>query len=417
MQTPEFPRMIAVRQKYQPSPPVDIAASVKTELARLAPKLKPGMRIAVGTGSRGISNISTIVASAVEFLKASGARPFLIPAMGSHGGATPEGQIEVLASYGITEALGAPIAASMDTVQLGRTAEGLDVLFSAEAKNADGIIVINRIKPHTDFQSDSLGSGLLKMLVVGLGKRNGAASYHRGAIQFGFETIIRSMAPVILKSAPIVGGIGIVEDQFHQTARIAFLPADEMVKGEARLFAQAKELMPSLPFDEIDLLIIDRIGKNISGSGMDPNIIGREIHGYSSSFDAQRQLKPSIRRILVRDLTPETHGNAIGIGLADFTTARLMRAMDPQKTFINALTSLSVNSVKMPIYFETDRDVIAQALNTLALGDVSQAKVIRIADTLSLERIQVSDAFPKRADLEYEGDAKEMRFDSAGNLV
>ncbi|HZO85183.1 MAG TPA: lactate racemase domain-containing protein, partial [Verrucomicrobiae bacterium] len=289
MQTPEFPRMIAVRQKYQPSPPVDIAASVKTELARLAPKLKPGMRIAVGTGSRGISNISTIVASAVEFLKASGARPFLIPAMGSHGGATPEGQIEVLASYGITEALGAPIAASMDTVQLGRTAEGLDVLFSAEAKNADGIIVINRIKPHTDFQSDSLGSGLLKMLVVGLGKRNGAASYHRGAIQFGFETIIRSMAPVILKSAPIVGGIGIVEDQFHQTARIAFLPADEMVKGEARLFAQAKELMPSLPFDEIDLLIIDRIGKNISGSGMDPNIIGREIHGYSSSFDAQRQ--------------------------------------------------------------------------------------------------------------------------------
>jgi len=409
--------MIAVRQKYQPSPPVDIAASVKTELARLAPKLKPGMRIAVGTGSRGISNISTIVASAVEFLKASGARPFLIPAMGSHGGATPEGQIEVLASYGITEALGAPIAASMDTVQLGRTAEGLDVLFSAEAKNADGIIVINRIKPHTDFQSDSLGSGLLKMLVVGLGKRNGAASYHRGAIQFGFETIIRSMAPVILKSAPIVGGIGIVEDQFHQTARIAFLPADEMVKGEARLFAQAKELMPSLPFDEIDLLIIDRIGKNISGSGMDPNIIGREIHGYSSSFDAQRQLKPSIRRILVRDLTPETHGNAIGIGLADFTTARLMRAMDPQKTFINALTSLSVNSVKMPIYFETDRDVIAQALNTLALGDVSQAKVIRIADTLSLERIQVSDAFPKRADLEYEGDAKEMRFDSAGNLV
>ena len=415
MQTPDFPRMMTVRQKYSPSKAVDIGATVKTELARLAPKIRPGMHIAIGTGSRGISNIRSIVTSVVEFLKAAGAQPFLIPAMGSHGGATPEGQIEVLESYGITEAL-APIAASMETIQLGRTADGLDVIFSAEARGADGIIVINRIKPHTDFQSDALGSGVLKMLVVGLGKQAGAANYHRGAIQFGFETVIRSMARVILQSAPVLGAVGIVEDQFHQTARLAFLAADEMERGEAKLFAESKALMPRLPYDEIDLLIVDRIGKNISGSGMDPNIIGREVHGYSSLFDAQRKLKPSIRRIFVRDLTPETHGNAIGIGLADFTTTRLARETDWQKTYINSLTSLSPNCAKMPIQFETDREAIAQALNSLALAKVSDAKVVRIADTLSLERLQVSEALADRGTVQPLDGPTEMQFDNTGTL-
>src|SRR4051812_9398290 len=418
MQTPVFPRMLTVRQKYQPSPRVDIPTTVKSELARLAPKLKPGMRIAVGAGSRGVANIRNVVAAVLEFLKASGAKPFLIPAMGSHGGATPEGQIELLASYGITESsMGVPIVASMETVVLGRTPEGLDVNFSAEAKKADGIIVVNRVKPHTDFQSDSLGSGLQKMLVVGFGKRNGAASYHRGAIRFGFEAILRSMAPIILKSAPILGGVGIVEDQFHQTARIAFVPADEIDLGEAKLFAQAKALMPRLPFDEIDLLIVDRIGKNISGSGMDPNIIGREIHGYSSALDAPHELKPSIHRIFVRDLTPESHGNAIGIGLADFTTARLVRQMDLKKTYMNAITSLSSNAVKIPIQFETDREGIAHSLNSLAMNDTSKAKVVRIADTLSLERLQISESLTNRGDLDLLGGPSEMSFDHTGNLV
>jgi hypothetical protein len=392
--------------------------TTKTELARLSPKLKPGMRIAVGAGSRGISNIATIVTSAVEFLKAAGTKPFLIPAMGSHGGATPEGQIEVLASYGITEAsVGVPIVASMETVVLGRTADGMDVIFSAEAKKADGILVINRVKPHTDFQSDSLGSGILKMLVVGFGKRNGAANYHRGAVRFGFEPVLRSIAPVILNSVPLLGAIGIVEDQFHETARIAFVPANDTEHGEAQLFREAKALMPKLPFDEIDLLIIDRIGKNISGSGMDPNIIGREIHGYSSSFEDQRKLKPCIHRIFVRDLTPESQGNAIGIGLADFTTSRLVREMDSKKTYVNAITSLSSNAVKIPIHFETDRDAIAHSLNSLALPSGVEAKVMRIADTLSLERLQISESFADRAHLEVVDGPGEMRFDKAGNLV
>jgi len=414
--TSQLPRMITVRQKYPPSKPVDIALTIKNELARLAPKLKPGMRIAVGTGSRGISNILPVVQSAVEFLKAAGTKPFLIPAMGSHGGATPEGQIEVLASYGITEAI-APIEPSMETVTLGRTPDGLDVIFSAKAKNADGILVINRIKPHTDFASDSLGSGLQKMLVVGLGKHAGAANYHRGAIHHGFERVLRAMVPVVLKSAPILGGLGIVEDQLHQTVRIGFAPADEMEKREAELFAQAKALMPSLPFDQIDLLIIDRIGKNISGSGMDPNIIGREIFGYSSSFEEQRKLKPSIRRIFVRALTPETHGNAIGIGMADFTTSRLAHAMDPKKTFINALTSLSVNAPKMPIYFDTDREAIGQALNSLAMADILQAKVVRIANTLSLDRLQISESYGKPAHLDVLDAPADMHFDQTGNLL
>jgi len=408
--------MMTVRQKYPPSKPVDIAPTVKNELARLTPKLKPGMRIAVGTGSRGISNILPIVTAAVEFLKAAGVKPFLIPAMGSHGGATPEGQIEVLASYGITEAL-APIEPSMETVTLGRTPDGLDVIFSAEAKKADGILIINRIKPHTDFTSDSLGSGLQKMLVVGLGKQNGAANYHRGAVHHGFERVLRAMAPVVLKSAPILGGLGIVEDQFHQTVRIGFAAADEIEKREAELFKDAKALMPKLPFDEIDLLIIDRIGKNISGSGMDPNIIGREIFGYSSSFQEQRHLKPSIRRILVRDLTPESHGNAIGIGLADFTTARLVRAMDHKKTYINALTSLSVNGPKIPIFFDTDREAITQALNSLAIPNILEAKVMRIADTLSLTRMQISEAFGKPTHLEVLDAPADMHFDQAGTLL
>ena len=408
--------MLTVRQKFWPSAPVDIGTAIKTELAKLAPRLKRGMRIAVGTGSRGISNIHNIVASTVSFLKEAGANPFLIPAMGSHGGATPEGQIEVLASYGVTEAI-ASIAASMETVRLGCTPEGMDVIFSAEAAKADGILVINRIKPHTDFQSDALGSGVLKMLVVGLGKRAGAANYHRGAIRLGFEPVIRAMARVIINSAPVLGGIGIVEDQFHQTARIGFVPADQMEREEAALFREAKALMPRLPFDDIDLLIVDRIGKNISGSGMDPNIIGREVHGYSSLFEAQRKLKPAIRRIFVRDLTSETHGNAIGIGLADFTTSRLVQKTDLQKTYINSLTSLSPNCAKLPIHFDTDREAIAQALNTLALANIAEAKVIRIADTLSLERLQISEAFADRVALEVLEGPKSMAFDAEGTLI
>ncbi len=421
MMTQSFPKMFAARQKFPASPLLDIRAVLRDSLANIRSQIKPGARIAVAVGSRGITNLQTIVASVVELLKAAGAQPFIVPAMGSHGGATPEGQIEILAEYGITEArLGVAIRAAMEVEHLGTTDDGVDIFFSAEALRADGVVVINRIKPHTDFHSDTIGSGLLKMLVVGLGKRTGAANYHTSSARLGYERVLRALAQSLLRRAPILCGVAIVEDQSHETARLAVLKPEEFERAETELFAEARRLMPKLPFDEIDLLIVDRIGKNISGSGMDPNIIGREIHGYTTLFEAQRHYHPLIRRLFVRDLTPETHGNAIGIGLADFTTTRLVRTMDAQKTFINSLTSLSLNCAKVPIHFETDRENIAAALDSLALRDTRQARVMRISDTLSVEKLELSEAFSEatrqKAELVPTSDLQEMKFDASGNL-
>jgi hypothetical protein len=293
------------------------------------------------------------------------------------------------------------------------------VWFSEAALAANGVLVINRVKPHTDFLSDTLGSGLIKMLVVGLGKRAGAAQYHRAASHYGYEEVLWRSVKVTLNKVPVLGGLGIVENQRHETARLAFLAADEIERREPELFAEAKRLLPGLPFDEIDLLIVDHLGKNISGTGMDTNVIGRGVHGYSTAL-GDRNAPPRIGRIFVRDLTPETHGNAIGIGMADFTTTRLVRAADWQVTWINALTSMTPHSCKVPIHFDTDREAIATALQTLALNDVTKARVVRISDTLSLETMQVSEAclqqVADREDIEELGDPPGMNFEG-GSLT
>ncbi|PYJ55728.1 MAG: hypothetical protein DME24_24220 [Verrucomicrobia bacterium] len=370
-----FPRMFAVRQKFPPSPPLDIPATVQREFKsqNALSRIKSGPQIAVAVGSRGISNIKNIVAAVLDVLKAAGAKPFILPAMGSHGGATPEGQLGVLESYGITEqSMGVPIRASMEVERIGASADGVDVFCSVEAQRSDGIVLVNRVKPHTDFQG-TLGSGVLKMCVIGLGKRAGAAACHAAATRLGYEHTLRSIARVVLRTAPIVCGVAIVENQFH------------------------------------------------SGAGMDPNVTGRWVHGYSSSLGPDNQAKPLIRRIFVRDLTPETHGNAIGIGFADITTTRLVGAMDKQVTYINALTSLTPNGAKIPIHFDTDRECISQALSSLAIPDTRQAKVVRIADTLSLVNLEVSEAYAslvkQRGGLEALGDPGEMRFDAMENLA
>ena len=404
-----------VRQKFPASAPVDIRGTLAKEFAAVAGRIKPGARIAVAVGSRGITNLQAIIASVLENLKAAGAEPFIVPAMGSHGGATPDGQKELLAEYGITEAaLGVPIRAGMDVEKLGVTPDGVDVVFSAEALKADGVVVVNRVKPHTDFQSDTLGSGLLKMIVVGLGKRVGAANYHVSSSRFGYEHVIRTSARITLGKAPILFGVAIVENQVHDTARLAAVLPEDLERREGELFAESKRLMPRLPFDDIDLLIVDRLGKNISGSGMDPNVIGRSLHGYSALL-GECNGTPSIRRIVVRDLTPESHGNATGLGLADFTTTRLVRQMDGRVTYLNSLTALSLQSAKIPIHFETDREVVAAALQSLAMGDTTQAKVVRIQDTLSLERIAVSESYAEsvqeREDLEVISGLEAMNFD------
>jgi hypothetical protein len=411
--------MFRVRQKLAATPPLDLPCVVRDQLAVVSAALRPGARIALAVGSRGIANLAAIVAEALATLKAAGAEPFIVPAMGSHGGATPEGQCRLLADYGVTElALGVPIRAAMDVECLGRTEDGVDLFCSAEALRADGILLINRVKPHTDF-GGAIGSGLVKMAVVGLGKHAGAIAFHRAAHRVGYERALRTLARLVLSKAPLLGGLAIIENQRHETARLVFVPSKEMEAREPELAAEAARLMPKLPVDDIDLLIVDRLGKDISGTGMDPNVIGRQIHGYSL-LESEARVRPLIRRLFVRDLTPGSHGNATGIGMADFTTTRLVRAFDRKATYTNALTAMSLQGSKIPIHFETDRECLAQALATLPLTDPRQAKVLRIADTLSLSELELSQAYTeevrRRADLEIVGSPAEIRFDPEGNL-
>jgi hypothetical protein len=418
MSSAHFPKVARVRQDFPASAKLDIRASLEKEFAPILPRLKKGGTVAVGAGSRGISNIAEIVRGVVEILRGAGANPFIFPAMGSHGGATPEGQTEVLASYGITESsMGAPIRASMEVLEIGIADCGARVFGSVPALEADHIILVNRIKPHTDFFG-SLGSGLVKMSVIGLGKKVGAESMHGAASRLGHERVIRDMARVALTKAPVLCGVAILEDQRHQTAAIEVIPAKEIEAREGPLLERARELMPRLPFEEIDLLIVDRIGKNISGAGLDPNIIGRGVNGYLSSLAREGRSAPFIRRIFVRDLTPETHGNGIGIGMADITTARLVKAIDLRITYTNALTALTPQGAKIPIYFETDRECIERALASLAIEDTSAARVVRISDTLNLQTMEISESLGGeiRDGLIVESAFEGMRFDATGNL-
>jgi hypothetical protein len=415
-----FPRILRVRQNFPRLAPLDLRATLETEFVKLRPLLRPGARIAIGVGSRGITHLREIIAHVVAQLRAAGTRPFIIPAMGSHGGATPEGQREVLASYDITEeTMGVPIAPSLEVREVGRTAEGAAVFCSVEALRADGVVVVNRIKPHTDFYG-KIGSGLLKMCVVGLGKQIGAAAMHRAASRIGHERAIRGMAGVLLAHTPVLGGIAILENQFHETARLVAIPRAEMERAEEALVEEARRLMPLLPFEEIDLLIVDWLGKNVSGSGMDPNVTNRWVQGYIGGLVREDQPAPFIRRIFVRDLTPESHGNAIGIGLADVTTTRLVRAMDTYKTNINALTSLTPQTAKIPIAFDTDREAIERTLGSLAIDDVTTARVVRIESTLSLAEMEISEALwnevKGRAALTAISGVREMDFGTDGNL-
>jgi hypothetical protein len=414
--------MMLVRQNFPQPPPLDIRATLHAEFEKVHPRIKAGARIAVAVGSRGITNLPEIVAEILDLLRAAGAQPFIIPAMGSHGGATPDGQREVLASYGITEsAMGVPIRPSLEVRQIGTSADGVPVFCSLEALGADGVVLVNRIKPHTDFLGE-LGSGLMKMSVIGLGKHTGAMVMHgAAATRLGHERAIRGMARVLLRDTSILCGVAILENQFHDTARLVVLTSEEIESREDALFIESRKLMPQLPFNEIDLLIVDRLGKNISGAGMDPNVIARSIHGYSSSLMRENRPSPFIRRIFVRDLTPQTHGNAVGIGLADVTTTRLVHAMDPRATYINALTALTPQCAKIPIHFDTDREAIERVLASLAITDSHAARIVRIADTLSLIEFEVSEALREEVErdpnLTTLSELGLMQFDAMGKLA
>lgn len=344
------------------------------------------MRIAITAGSRGVAYYPEILATVVDEVKRVGGIPFLIPAMGSHGGATAEGQLEVLRELGITpDSVGAPILSTMEVEEVGRIDGGIPVYVDKYAVKADGIIVVGRVKPHTDFK-DRIESGLMKMMAVGLGKHKGAETIHMYRSE-GYHRLIPLAAKLIMEKLPILFGLAIVENAFHEIAVVKAIEPGDIEEEEARLLERAKELLARIPFKDIDVLIVDEIGKEISGAGMDTNVVGRFwLPGESDPRT------PNIRFIVVLDLTERSHGNAVGIGLADITTEKLVRKIDYRATFINALTSGHTITAKIPIFLPTDRDAIAAALYLCRPIDPMEAKVVRIRNTLELERMWVSES-------------------------
>lgn len=418
-----FPKMVPLVQHFPVSPESSFSTRLREEFSSegILSHISPGMRIAVGVGSRGITNLAKIVSEVLRILSDAGAKPFIVPAMGSHGGATPEGQEKVLAELGVTrKTMGVPFESSMEVHQIGKTPSGRDVVFSVPALQADGIVVVNRIKPHTDFFGD-LGSGIQKMLAIGFGKHVGAANAHQAASQLGHERVIRETAKVILDTMPVLCGVALLEDQRHHIAHIKVMRAKHVVEEEPKLLIKARSLMAQLPFQTIDLLIVDQIGKEYSGTGMDTNVIGRGVLGYSASLSLDNSLKPQIFRIFVRDLTAATNGNGIGIGLADFTTTRAVKTLNLSYMYINAVTSLGLPTAKIPMYFETDREAITTAITSLASSSPQELRIARIANTLKLEQMLVSETLAKeassRSDLSLVGPPQEMEFDKFGNLL
>ncbi|MDR6881358.1 hypothetical protein [Bacillus sp. 3255] len=414
-----LPRMLPVRQAFTSKriDPADLPKTIAEQFRRegIGDTIKPGMRIAIGVGSRGIGNLAAIVRAVVSELRSRGADPFIVPAMGSHGGGTAEGQRDVLAGYGITEDhVGARIAASMDTVHVGTVQDEVEVHFDKTAyEQADGIVVVARIKPHTDFKAP-IESGITKMLTIGLGKHKGAAYLH----QFGFQrfgTLLPAAASLLLERTPFLFGIGIVEDAYHDTALVECVAKAELPHREQELLIEAKRLMPRLWMTDIDVLVVDQIGKNISGSGMDPNITGRS--GAGGIFGDG----PRIHKIAVLGLTLETKGNAVGIGLADFTTRRTVEQIDFAAMYTNVITSLGTEGGRLPIIMESDEAAIAAAVFSSGARDHAQVKIVRIRDTLSLHEIYVSEGFCPEVEahplMQPTGSLQDWPFNGAGDVV
>ena len=413
-----YPRMMRVRQHFEAPTLDDVAGAVRQEVAGLglSSRVEPGQSVAISVGSRGIANTALIIKTLVEELKGLGLEPFVVPAMGSHGGGTAEGQQAIVESYGVTEEYtGAPVRATMDTVQVGATEEGVPVFFDKYAYEADHVVVVGRIKPHTDFVGE-IESGLHKMMLIGLGKHRGAALYHRAIVQYSFSRIIRSVGQSVIERCGVLMGLAIVENQYDTTAMVKAVAPEEFAEREKELLVQARQWMPRLPFDQIDLLIVDEVGKEISGAGMDSNVVGRKFHQHKAAEDET----PKVTRIFVRRLTEATHGNASGIGVAEFTHRRVVDQMDLKKTYINCITGNAPAGASIPMYYDTDREVLDSAFLTVGLVEPEDVKLVRIRNTLDLADVLVSEAYlPQvegRADLTIEQELEEMGFDGQGDL-
>jgi hypothetical protein len=414
-----YPRMMCIRQHFDAPTLQDVPGAIRQELAKLhlSTRIRPGDSVALTVGSRGIANMALIIKILVEELKAQGARPFIVPAMGSHGGGTAEGQRAIVEAYGVTEDFtGAPINATMEVVQVGSIDDGIPVFFDKYAHEADHVAIVARIKPHTDF-SGEIESGLHKMMLIGLGKHRGASLYHQAFAHYSFDHIVRSVGQTVIENCNILLGLAIVENQFDETALIKAVAPEEFLEREKELLILAKKWIPRLPFQQVDLLIVDQIGKDVSGTGMDTNVIGRKDYLYPCS----EEVFPKVTRIYVRDLTRKTHGNATGIGIADYTHTRLVNKTDFDSTYINCLTGDNPKAAAIPVHYNTDSKVLDVALKTVGYVQPENARVIRIRHTLDLKEIMVSEAYQAdmkgRDDLEIIEPVKEMSFGEDGNLL
>ncbi len=414
----DYPRMFRMSQRFEDRILTDIPKTIRKEIGRLNPDtlIRPNQTVAVAVGSRGIDNHGLIVKSAIEELLALGAKPFIVTAMGSHGGATAEGQAAILAGYGITEEnMGVPVRSSMDTIRIGTTDFGMPVFFDRIASEADRIVLINRIKPHTRFAGE-IESGLLKMMAIGLGKRAGAETCHRNFVHYSFDQVVRSVYKIVMQEMPIAFGIGIIENGYQQTAEIKAIDRDRIEAEERELLRMSRAWCPKLPFDDVDLLIIDEIGKNISGAGMDTNVTGLKkifcpelVHSL-----------PHVDKIFVRDLSEGSGGNAMGLGLADFTTKRLVDKIDFNAFYTNARTAQNVRGAKIPMFFNTDKEVLDAAFESFGLIEPRNAKILRIKNTLQISELEASIAYldrvKNRPDITLLNEPRVLQLLSDGNL-
>jgi len=413
----KLPKMKMIQQHFDVPPPVDVLAEIDREWGRIKGhlELSPGMSVAVCVGSRGIANLTAAVSAVVSKLKEADCRPFITPAMGSHGGATVEGQIEVLRVRGITEqSVGAPVQATMEVIPIGEV-DGIPIFVDRLAHEAGGIVLINRVKPHTNFIGPT-ESGLIKMMAIGLGNQNAAEYYHRLSLVRGQYQILSTAGKELINRCKVLFGVCLVENQDHETAILKMPLASEIEAIETDLCAKARSYMPLLPLDDIDLLIVDEMGKDISGEGIDPNVVGRDVCCYG----AERPV-PRIFRIFVRDLTEGTEGSALGVGQADFTIQRLVDKIDFQVTAINCLTACCPESGRIPLAYPNDRDAIAAAMMTLRPCSIEDVRIVHIKNTLELRRLLVSQGcladLEGRPDIEIGDEYVELEFDQEGNLI
>jgi hypothetical protein len=405
----QLPKMVKVRQKFYAPQLADVAGEVQKAIkkAGVISRISGNDRVAIAVGSRGVADLPILVRETAAAVKKAGGKPFIVPAMGSHGGATAEGQIDVLQQLGVNEEeVGAPIRSSMEVVKLGELPNGLPVYMDKFAYESDKIIVINRIKPHTAFRGP-VESGLMKMITIGLGKQKGAEAAHAFSFKYMAEHV-PEMAKISLAKAPIIFGLGTIENAFDKPAKIIAVPAEDLEKVEPELLIEAKSLMPKIHFDKMDVLIVNEIGKDISGDGMDPNITGNFATPYASGG-------PEVTRTVVLGLTEKTHGNANGIGMADMTTKAVMNEIKWEKGYANALTSTVIDVIKLPMCLDTQELAVKAAIKTCNAFDLNKVRVVRIKNTLEIDEIWISESMieeaRKNSNLEILSELEELELD------